>query len=209
MTVLLLNGALTNATESEVLNGANYCVLGGEILQFTTATLIATNTYQLSGFLRGRRGTEWAMSTHSAGDSSVLAETATWRNISQDNAEIGIERKYRCATFGQKLSEAATVNFENDAARLKPYSPSHIEGFRDASNNLTVNWIRRTRIDGQWRDGVDVPLSEAVELYDVEIYSEDLFNKFWHDGTEHDRRQFKSALRKFKNELVKANKVKE
>jgi hypothetical protein len=34
---------------------------------------------------------------------------------------------------------------------------------------LTINWVRRTRIGGEWIDNVDVPLSEAFEKYDVEI----------------------------------------
>ena len=46
-----------------------------------------------------------------------------------------------------------------------------IAGTRDGSGNLTINWLRRTRIGGDWRDGVDVPLSEESERYEVDIMS--------------------------------------
>jgi hypothetical protein len=33
----------------------------------------------------------------------------------------------------------------------------------------TIRWLRRARIDGGWRDEVDIPLMEQSEAYDVEI----------------------------------------
>lgn len=169
--VLLLRGSLANTTEIDARTGVNTCVIGDEILQFTTAQLIAPDTYRLSGLLRGRRGTEWAQSLHAIGERFVLTETATGRNVWQDTADIGKSFKYRAPTFGQTLAQASVYNFSNTAARLKPYAPSHLEGWRNSSNNdLTISWNRRGRIDGQWRDSVDVPIGEVSELYDVEIY---------------------------------------
>ena len=31
--------------------------------------------------------------------------------------------------------------------------------------------MRRSRVDAEWRDGVDIPLGEESERYEVEIYS--------------------------------------
>jgi hypothetical protein len=45
----------------------------------------------------------------------------------------------------------------------------HISGARDGSANLTINWVRRTRVSGGWQDAVDVPLNETAEAYEVEI----------------------------------------
>jgi hypothetical protein len=52
---------------------------------------------------------------------------------------------------------------------LKPFSPVHVTGLRDGSGNLTINWLRRSRVDAEWRDGVDIPLGEESERYEVEI----------------------------------------
>src|SRR4029077_3248578 len=71
-------GTLSSATEFAVLGGANAAALGihgrWEILQFKNADLIATDTYLLSGFLRGRRGTEWTMGLHATDERFVLLD---------------------------------------------------------------------------------------------------------------------------------------
>ncbi|EPP14379.1 hypothetical protein G153_13114, partial [Megasphaera sp. BL7] len=51
-------GSLESRQEMAVLNGANLCVIGEEMVQFKNAILIAEDTYRLSGLLRGRFGTE-------------------------------------------------------------------------------------------------------------------------------------------------------
>ena len=56
---------------------------------------------------------------------------------------------------------------------LKPYSPVLVEGERDGLGNLSLQWVRRTRIDGNWKDWVDVPLNEVVEAYEVDIMDGD------------------------------------
>jgi hypothetical protein len=53
-----------------------------------------------------------------------------------------------------------------------PYAPVQLGGGRDASNNVTLAWVRRNRISGELRNNVDVPMSEASEAYEVEIYSD-------------------------------------
>lgn len=85
------------------------------------------------------------------------------------NNTIGLQRQYKPVTFGSTLSATAAQNFTYSGVALKPYSPTRIAGTRDGSNNLTVNWIRRTRLGGDWQDGIDVPLNEAVEAYEVDI----------------------------------------
>jgi hypothetical protein len=44
-----------------------------------------------------------------------------------------------------------------------------IAGSRDGSNNLTLTWVRRTRIGGEWQDLIDAPLSEASEEYSIDV----------------------------------------
>lgn len=168
-------GALTSYTELQVLNGAGLCVLGApgrwEILQYKVATLVGPKTYRLSGLLRGRRGTEWAMKLHAPGERFTVVDLNAWRRPNPGNSEIGLSRLYKGVTARASLTSATTQPFTNAAAGLKPYPVVHIGGGRDASNNVTVNWVRRTRLDGAWRSGVDVPLGEVSELYDVEIWN--------------------------------------
>lgn len=69
------------------------------------------------------------------------------------------------------LANTTEQDFTYNANALKPYSPVQIAGARDGSGNLTLTWLRRTRIGGDWRDGVDVPLSEESEKYEIDVMS--------------------------------------
>ena len=60
-------------------------------------------------------------------------------------------------------------DFAYNAISLNPFAPVHITGLRDNVGNLTINWIRRNRTANGWRDGVDTPMSEATERYNVDI----------------------------------------
>jgi len=169
LTILLLASAeLQSVTELAVLNGANAAVLGNEILQFTTATLVSPGQYTLSGLLRGRLGTDWAVGSHVAGEIFVLLD-GNLGTLTIANNIIGLLREYKPVTFGSTLSVTGEQDFTYSGVALKPYSPVRITGIRDGSNNLTINWIRRTRLGGDWQDGVDVPLNEISEAYEADI----------------------------------------
>jgi len=168
--VKLLNGTLSSATATAVMNGANLIILGNEELHFKNAVLIATDTYRLSGFLRGRHGTELAMSTHIAGDRFVLADVNTWRRISASSAEIGLQRHYKAVSFGMTLQQTPAKAFTNTADGLECLSVVEIGAGCDASGNITGNFKRRGRLSAEWRNYADIPLSEATESYEVEIW---------------------------------------
>jgi len=171
VTVVLHHGTLSSTTFDGLLAGVNTCVIGDEILHFRTATLVATDTYTLTGLLRGRRGSEYAMGIHATNDRFILVSSSTMVRVPQVNADIGPTRQYKGVTVGRSLAATTAQDFANLGIGLKPYAPVHLGGGRNASNNLTITWVRRGRIDGAWRDSVDVPLGEASEAYEVEIYS--------------------------------------
>lgn len=168
VTVILLGGELSSTTMLGVLNGANAAVVGNEIIQFTNATLLEPNKYELSGLLRGRLGTEDQINTHIAGERFVLLDSGV-PHLDMPNGLINLPRKYKAVTVGQTLAETAEQNFTFSANALRPLAPVHISGERDISEDLTINWIRRTRVGGEWQDYVDAQLGEASELYEVDI----------------------------------------
>lgn len=169
--VSLVYGTLASVTYAGLLNGAQAALIGDEIVCFRDAVLNDDGTYTLSGLLRGRRGTEAAISSHAAGERVLLLTPATLMRIAQVSADIGQTRLYKAVTSGAQLSSATAQSFTNDGAALKPYAPVHVGGGREADGALLIAWLRRSRLSGEWRDGVDVPLSEVSESYEVEIYS--------------------------------------
>lgn len=166
--VVILSGELQSVTELGLLNGANACVCGNEIIQFQNATLIGGNQYRLSKLLRGRLGTEHEMGNHSAGERFIFLDSAVLKNDFLING-FGLLRYYKPVTVGDTLANTTEATFTYTGNTFKPLSPVHIAGSRDGSGNLTITWVRRTRIDGDWRNGVNVPLGEESESYEVDI----------------------------------------
>ncbi|NBO19258.1 MAG: hypothetical protein EBV03_08560, partial [Proteobacteria bacterium] len=170
--VLLGSGELHSVSQLALLNGANAAMIGQEMVQFTHATLLEAGKYRLSGLLRGRMGTEWAIGLHVAGERFVLLDSALAKFTVPLNL-IGLARPYKAVSFGGSLASATEQQFIYTAVALKPYSPAHLQGMRDVDGNLTVSWIRRSRQGGGWNDGVDMPLQEYKEHYEIDILDGD------------------------------------
>lgn len=171
VTVMMIEGTLSDVTELQALNGMNLALLGNEIILFQEADLIATNTYVLSNILRGRFGTEQYQSTHSAPETFVLLDNLI-RRYHETLQDINSSRLYRAITFGNNLFSAPNQTFTDTGVSLMPLSGVHLKGSRNISTlDLTITWIRRTRITGGWNDYVDVPLGEDTEAYEVDIYN--------------------------------------
>ncbi|HAZ61180.1 MAG TPA: hypothetical protein DCY89_06380 [Gammaproteobacteria bacterium] len=167
--VTVQDGELVSVDRANVLADANALLLGDEIVQYRTADLVAPRRYRLSGLLRGRRGTEWAMSTHAVGERAILLD-ADLRRLVAASAEIGLQRLFRAPAFSETVQETLAIAFTNTGQGLSPYAPAHLGAGRNAAGDVIIRWTRRTRIDGAWRDHVDAALGEVDESYDVEIW---------------------------------------
>lgn len=175
VTVRLANTGLTLAGVSlaNLLSGANACLLGDEVMGFRDATLNADGSYTLTGLLRGLRGTGWAMPTHAAGDRFVVFTSASARRLALDSSEIGLARVYKGVSIYTTLAQTREQDFTNTAIGLKPYAPAHLGGGRDASGIITINWVRCTRIGGEWRDYVDASQPEPALTFEIEFWTPD------------------------------------
>lgn len=164
VTVNLTSGTLSSTTELAVLKGANYALLGDEIIQFVNATLNVNGTYTLDTLLRGRRGTDWATVDHVINDDFVLL---TEDQIRRMEAVINTERDYKAVTYGNFLDDASNMPKTNNGVSEKPFSPVLVKGSRDGSLNLTITWNRRSRQIGSalWV----LPVMEETESYEVDI----------------------------------------
>jgi hypothetical protein len=171
LTVALFAGTLQSITLDALLAGFNMAVVGDEVLCFRDAQLNGDGTYTLSGLLRGRRGTEFAISEHTlSNERFLLFEPTKWVRVDQHTTDLNVDKTYKAVTNGKLLADTPSKTFRNIGAPLKPYSPCQVGGGLNATGDWTIQWTRRTRLQGDWRDGVDVPLNEEVESYDIDIY---------------------------------------
>ena len=170
-------GALASATMIDVLNGANVVAIGDgspenwEILQFATATLVGENRFELSTLLRGSAGTDAIMPTvWPVGSFVVLLDNAL-SQVSIATSNRSLPRHYRVGALDRGYSNSNVVELSQsfDGLGLRPYSVSHLLAKGSVGQIIRVEWIRRTRIDGDSWSSVEVPLGEEIECYLVVV----------------------------------------
>ena len=155
--VQLLNGTLSSCGENDLYNGANAALLGNEIIQFQTATLIGPGLYTLTNLLRGRRGTEFASVSHNVGEEFILLAPETVSFVPALQTDRGAAYEFRALTRGQSIGDAQDVDFTYSLNTIRPFAPANIQGSRASGtgSDLTLTWKRRARLNAEWVDHID------------------------------------------------------
>ena len=168
-------GELSSIEKEALFAGGNLAALKHdnglwEILQFQKASLIAPNSYELSGLLRAQGGTEDALEQPATTGASfiMIDEALSQANLTIDEVGLELNWRYGAAQYplGHPSFQTTTQSFTKRA--LKPFSPVHIKG-TDNNGDLLISWIRRCRIGGDSWELNEVPLGEEFEKYEIEI----------------------------------------
>jgi Putative phage tail protein len=167
--VTLVNGTLSTITRAQLLNSGNAALLGDEIINFRTATLVSGTTYRLSGLLRGRLGTEDAQATHAIGERFVLLDAGSLLRQSTPASLVDVAVLLKAVGRGYSVDDAYTVSFTDTAISSKPLAPVHLFATRRDDGTYAAQWVRRTRFSAPWIDSTDAPLGEDVEAYRVRV----------------------------------------
>jgi hypothetical protein len=171
-------GQLASATRDAVLNSqtVNAALIGSEVVQYRTATLVSAGVYTLSGFLRGRRGTEWAMTVHTTGENFCVLGVAGMMLVPLQSADLGKLWYYKAASAGQALSAVTAKTITPTGVLLKPFAPTNCRVNR-VTTDTAITWTRRTRLAPRFVGtlGINTPLGETTEAYEVEVYSSNTF----------------------------------
>ena len=173
--VKLTDGTLASSDAVTMYGGANTAAVRNtsgewEVIQFLNATLVDVKTYELSGLLRGQSGTEGAMQAAVApGATFVLLDNAVTR-VPLGFGDLYLPLNWRYGPGNRGIGDAAYMTEAHTfkGVGLRPLSPTHVRGAR-ASGDLTVSWLRRTRLGGDNWEAVDVPLGEDSERYELDV----------------------------------------
>lgn len=169
---LLYTDQLISVTEADLLNSLNSCVIGGEIIQFQTATLIGTRRYRLSNLYRGRLGTDDQKASHIIGERfAMITSGGNLDRVLDASSLLNASRYYKPASVGQSITAVIAETFTNTGRGLKPYSPAQFKAVQQTNGDFILTWIRRTRFNGGWLNDTDVPLNEETESYTLKIYN--------------------------------------
>ena len=176
--VEMSSGALSSIDDEAALGGRNLFALQGtngrwEILSAARAELIGERTYRLSRLLRGRAGSEpEAARTVPAGallvklDEAVVPLTASLQ-------DLGGTWRYRVGPSGRDHADPAVTELVATVGpdALRPFSPVLVSARREGGG-IRLQWVRRTRRDGDGWEANEVPLAEDAERYEIDILKE-------------------------------------
>ncbi len=169
--------AFESVTDDAMLNGANGAAVGAdgrwEIIQYGIATQIGPTSWALSHLLRGRRGTEHVIGSSRANDALTVISQHTIGRVVLASSEIGAIRTYRGTSIGASFTSGTVENFAGHAQALVPFSPVHLAAHRLTDGDISISWLRRSRLGRTLMSGVDIPLGEATEAFSVDILSPD------------------------------------
>ncbi len=174
--VRLTNGTLASIDNEMLLAGGNTFAIGDgssdawEIFQARKATLVGTRTYDLSLRLRGRLGTDGVMPELWPVGSYVVALNGLPEQLPVPSSSRGVLRHYRIGPASQSYDHVSYIHQTNafSGNGLRPYSVVHLRA-KNVTEDLHVSWIRRTRIDGDQWNALEVPLGEESEQYILHI----------------------------------------
>lgn len=193
---------LDSISDDELWAGGNPCIIGGEVLQFKDCVENADGSWTIWNLLRGRRGTDYAVSRVQAGTLGIAATskpvestlhgtseyfilldssyiTRQSESLSYDRSSITyyVSDNPAAATFAQKVTE---TYYPRD---LMPYAPTGITRTW-SGDTVTVKWNRRTRFGGELKDSIgDTPLNEGSEKYRVYLLSKDYYGSIKNDSS--------------------------
>ncbi|MYM54151.1 baseplate multidomain protein megatron [Thalassovita mangrovi] len=175
--VRLASGSLESRSEDDILAGANLAAIGDgaaenwELVQFRDAELVDTNTYLLRHLLRGQQGSDALMpDSWPAGSYFVLLDNAVTQ-LGLSAASRNLARHYRIGPASRGYDDPSYRHYQLafSGIGLKPFAPVHLRAEATGAGDVTLRWIRRTRVGGDSWDGLEVPLGEEQELYLVRI----------------------------------------
>lgn len=175
--VQLYNGTLASCTRDEMLAGANRALVetadgDWEVIAFQTATLIGTNRYKLSNFLRGRRGTEHLVGSHLPNARFVLLSLASINFASRPTSVLNTLEFYKTPGSQGDLDDYEEYEITLQGRSAKPLSPCNVKmEWNTTSNDYTFTWTRRTKSFMRLFGPAGAPFTpdESPEGYIIEV----------------------------------------
>ena len=160
---------LESLSDSAFYNLNNMGLFGSEFIGWRDEELIAPNTYELSTLLRGQRGTEWAINSHSIGEQFVLLKGKGRKLIRYQGqqSDLGKTLRFKAVHIGSSLDEV--TNFTQltiTGEALKPYTPANIHLTKNTiTGDITIHWTLRTRRYGSMVNNTGVSQVDSTTVF--------------------------------------------
>jgi hypothetical protein len=150
---------------------SNLVLVGQEIIQYQTATLVGPREYELTTIRRGWYGTWVHLSTHALGETAIALNEALV-TVTVPTEELNQVLVARVVSQGQQTITGTTLNVIPRGNSLKALPVVNIRWrLVNISGDIRFDWNRVARKTVAWPDYSDTPLNESIEQYSIEIFS--------------------------------------
>jgi hypothetical protein len=168
--VTLLAGHLSSAEPLAVLSGNNRLAVetdagGWEVIGFAQADLVAPGRYRLTRLLRGLEGTE--MGTAAAGK-AVMVLDARVVTLPVEQSWLGEARDFRVYAGASDI-DGVPLAVAMDPGPALPLAPVHLRAIKGGGGDIALQWVQRSRADGDGWGTAESPLEHVPERYRLTI----------------------------------------
>ncbi|MHA6729848.1 baseplate multidomain protein megatron [Devosia sp. A369] len=171
--VSLVAGHLASAEKLAVLAGSNRLAVetdagDWEVLGFAEAELVAAGRYRLRQLLRGLEGTGPAIGMVSPGRRVMLLDARTLA-LPVEPGWLGEARGFRVYAGGADI-EGVALSLVTGVAPALPLSPVHLRARRNGGSDIALDWVRRSRGDGDGWGVAESPMEPVPERCQMVIF---------------------------------------
>jgi hypothetical protein len=157
---------LEGGTLTELLNRANLAIIGNEIIQFGNADETSDGVWDLSYFIRGRKGTTTA--AHAIGERFVLLDANALIRVNASLVDIGRTLTFRATSFGTNQDDGIVVSMVYAGRSQIEREPGYVRARREGTDAI-VDWQGVARlgagavtVHGERFDGYRVTFSDGT-----------------------------------------------
>ena len=170
---------LESAANELVLNGANAVAVKSnngswEILQFAKVALQEDGSWILTDLLRGQLGSEVEMSSGASTGARIVLLNQAITPIQLEDFEKGLELNWQVGPENEPYGSDSYVSLKHasNGRSRQPFSPVHSKGNIEVNGDISLSWIRRSRLNADSWEDVEIPIGEDLERYSVQVLDE-------------------------------------
>lgn len=168
---------LESVTQDDMLNfEANSALIGNEIIQFRDATLLPTGEWALSGILRARRGTNYAVMDHQPSENFLLVNSVSTGKFARPPESYNTTRLFKAAPISISLSDVVPISVDLIPRDLMPYTPEAVK-VTDDGTEAVISTERRSRVTASLRPGVGTIHYKEGDMLSARIVTKVWFGK--------------------------------
>jgi hypothetical protein len=154
---------IANRDGSPLDSDAPYFCLDGEYVRYGKCEDLGGGVYRLSRLCRNLFRSDVG-SSHITGSQFIQIDENALRPI---DATVVSGELVRVEALGLADPSPVEASLTVEALATTPLPPVHGVGHLDVDGSAHFTWIRRSRVDSGWRDGVDLLMIEASEEYRI------------------------------------------